>query len=113
MNNTTWMSIIGAAAIALGLSPKLAAEKLQVERVKAAETMNLPVRGQTMQQVEAKFGKPVKKHPPRGGQKPQWPVINRWEYSSFIVFFEKERVIDAVVLSDAKPVKPEPKPAKE
>jgi hypothetical protein len=50
-----------------------------------------PKRGVTMSQVEAKFGAPVTKHDAVGA-----PPITRWDYAGFSVFFERDRVIDAV-----------------
>ena len=50
-----------------------------------------PKRGITMTQVEAKFGAPVSKHDAVGQ-----PPITRWDYAGFSVFFEHDRVIDAV-----------------
>jgi hypothetical protein len=62
-----------------------------------------------MQEVEAKFGAPAEKLDPRGGQKHQWPTINRWNYPNFIVYFEKSRVIDAVAIkASASEVGPKP-----
>ena len=58
-----------------------------------------PKRGSTMTQVEARFGAPVERHaavssPGRPGQ----PPITRWDYAGFAVFFEHDRVIDAVAI---------------
>jgi hypothetical protein len=53
-----------------------------------------PKRGSTMDEVEKHFGAPVNRHPTVGA-----PPITRWDYSGFSVFFEKDRVIDAVVTS--------------
>jgi hypothetical protein len=53
-----------------------------------------PKRGTTMDEVEKHFGAPVNRHPTVGA-----PPITRWDYSNFSVFFEKDRVIDAVVTS--------------
>src|SRR3546814_4544980 len=53
-------------------------------------------RGMSMAQVEARFGAPSERLDARGGQKRQWPTINRWVYPGFVVYFEKSRVIDAV-----------------
>jgi hypothetical protein len=47
-----------------------------------------------MGQVEAKFGAPVTKHDAVGA-----PPITRWDYAGFSVFFERDRVIDAVTTS--------------
>jgi hypothetical protein len=53
-----------------------------------------PARGSTMTSVEKKFGAPVTRHPTVGA-----PPITRWDYAGFSVFFERDRVIDAVVTS--------------
>jgi hypothetical protein len=53
-----------------------------------------PERGSTMVGVERKFGAPVTRHPTVGA-----PPITRWDYPSFSVFFEGDRVIHAVVTS--------------
>jgi len=51
-----------------------------------------PARGMSMEQVAAKFGEPATKVPAVGK-----PPISRWEYPGFIVYFEHEHVIHAVV----------------
>ncbi len=55
-----------------------------------------PARGMTMAQVAGKFGDPVTKVPAVGK-----PPISRWEYSSFVVYFEGDHVIHAVVSASA------------
>ena len=72
------------------------AETLLVERVQEERASALPARGESMAQVEARFGAPTEQLDARGGQKRQWPAINRWVYPEFTVYFEKDRVIDAV-----------------
>jgi hypothetical protein len=57
-------------------------------------TVERPRRGTTMTEVEKHFGAPVEKHATVGQ-----PPITRWDYSGFAVFFERDRVIDAVVTS--------------
>jgi len=52
-----------------------------------------PARGATMNAVEAKFGAPQARHDAVGT-----PPITRWDYAKFSVFFEKDRVIDAVAV---------------
>ena len=69
----------------------------------------MPARGQSMQQVQAQFGAPSEQLQPRGGQKRQWPTINRWVYPQFTVYFEKQKVID-VVANQADPNEVGPKP---
>src|SRR3546814_8527112 len=71
----------------------------------------MPSRGMTMAQVEARFGAPAERLDARGGQKRQWPTINRWVYPGFVVYFEKSRVIDAVA-HKAAPNEVGPKPAR-
>jgi hypothetical protein len=55
-----------------------------------------PSRGATMAAVEARFGAPSQKHAAVGGGSAAQPAITRWDYPSFSVFFEKDRVIHAV-----------------
>jgi hypothetical protein len=51
-----------------------------------------PTRGARMADVEARFGAPQARHPAVGE-----PPITRWDYAGFAVFFERDRVIHAVV----------------
>lgn len=81
---------------------------LLIERVQE-EPGNLPRRGMTMAQVEARFGAPSDRLDPRGGQKRQWPTINRWTYPAFTVYFERTKVIDVVMTkSDPNEIGPKP-----
>jgi hypothetical protein len=57
----------------------------------APSNVERPARGQTKAAVEAKFGAPQTRHDAVGT-----PPITRWDYASFSVYFEKDRVIDAV-----------------
>jgi hypothetical protein len=50
-----------------------------------------PARGSLMKTVEKQFGAPATRHPTVGK-----PPITRWDYASFSVFFEGDRVIDTV-----------------
>ena len=72
------------------------ADTLLVDRVKQERGMSSPSRGMTMAQVERRYGAPVEKLTPAGGDAPTHPVINRWTYASYIVYFERDRVIDSV-----------------
>jgi hypothetical protein len=94
------------AAIAFGAGslavPQAAhADNLLIHRVQQEKGMNLPMRGMTMAQVEKKYGAPQRKLSPRGGDTKKHPVINRWEYSDFIVYFEHDHVIHAVLNTPA------------
>ena len=86
------------------------ADTLLIERTAVMDPAAVPVRGQSMVQVEARFGEPAQRLDPRGGQKRQWPTINRWGYPQFTVYFENNRVID-VVANQADTTEVGPKPA--
>ena len=95
-----------AAVLATGSAT---AETLLVDRANEKPAMSLPVHGQSMGQVESQYGAPQQKLDPRGGQKRQWPTINRWFYPAFTVSFEKQKVI-AVVANQAGANEIGPKP---
>lgn len=102
-----------AAALFVGLltvSSAASADTLLVQRVNQENKAAVPTRGQSMSQVEKRFGAPTQRLDPRGGQKKQWPTINRWVYPGFTVYFEKSRVID-VVANKATAEEIGPKPA--
>jgi hypothetical protein len=103
-------SALIAASLTLAFVAPAHADRLLIERAQASESANLPARGMTMAQVEAKFGAPAQKMEPRGGQRAQWPVIHRWQYPTFTVYFERSRVIDTV-LNQAAPMELGPAPA--
>jgi hypothetical protein len=48
----------------------------------------------TMHEVSEKFGAPANKIAPVGA-----PPISRWEYAGFVVYFEGDHVIHAVVVA--------------
>lgn len=99
-----------AIALAAMIAPLAAqADTLLIDRVQAEKSLPLPARGLSMSDVEARYGAPEERLEPRGGQNPNWPVINRWVYPGFIVYFEKNRVID-VVARKASPHETGPKP---
>jgi hypothetical protein len=55
-------------------------------------SIDRPRGGMTMQAVESRYGAPQERHAAVGK-----PPITRWDYSSFTVFFENDRVIHTVV----------------
>jgi hypothetical protein len=63
----------------------------------------MPKRGSTMGDVEKQFGAPVTRHATVGGGSPHQPPITRWDYNGFSVVFERDRVIDSVVVASAAP----------
>lgn len=111
-----WKSLIVAAGLVLASGSALAQQSqsdrrahgdvLLIEQVQKERGMHLPERGLSMAQVEAKFGAPLEKLETRGGGAPLQPPINRWRYAEFTVYFERSRVIHAVVnppVSDPRP----------
>ena len=85
------------------------ADTLLVDRASQKPAVATPARGLGMGEVEARFGAPQQKLEPRGGQKRQWPVIQRWVYPGFTVYFEKSRVIDVVInKASAEEIGPKP-----
>ena len=96
-------------AAMLAFAGAVSAETLLVDRVQQESKAAMPTRGMSMAQVEARFGAPADRLDPRGGQKHQWPTINRWSYAAFTVYFEKNKVIDAVAnQADADEIGPKP-----
>src|SRR5690606_23352134 len=99
-----------SAAALLAMAGTASADVLLIQRVEAKSQVALPERGLSMAQVEQRFGAPSERLDPRGGQKGQWPTINRWVYPQFTVYFERDRVIN-VVLNQAASNEVGPKPA--
>ena len=81
------------AVAILGTLSTANAESLIVENIdkSSASLTESPNRGMSMETVESKWGAPVQKRAAIGE-----PPISRWEYSSFIVYFEYSHVIHAV-----------------
>ena len=52
-----------------------------------------PQRGSSMAAVEAKFGAPANKSGPVGS-----PPLTKWFYPNFVVVFENDKVLHAVVV---------------
>ena len=91
-----------AVLLAIALAPSVAqADSLLVNRVQQEKGMNLPSRGMSMTQVEKQWGAPQRKLNPRGGDTAKHPVINRWDYANFIVYFEHSHVIHSVLNTPA------------
>jgi len=94
----SFASILAGTALSCALLASLpaSADTLLVDRTKQPAHAAVPTRGMSMADVEARFGVPSERLDPRGGQKRQWPTINRWVYPTFTVYFERNRVIDTV-----------------
>ena len=89
---TLKMSIV---ALALGLTAPAFSETLAVDgQVSVKPTgVETPQRGSTMTAVEQKFGAPANKSSPVGN-----PPITKWFYPNFVVVFENDKVLHAVVV---------------
>ena len=107
--STLFASLLPLSAIAIAQDAHVTqADVLLIQRVQE-EPGNLPARGMSMADVERTFGAPQSRMDPRGGQKRQWPTINRWVYPAYVVYFERNKVID-VVLTQATPSEVGPSP---
>lgn len=78
------------------LATAAGAEVLQVEANAPAAAADRPTRGSTMSSVEARYGAPTTRHAAVGD-----PPISRWDYPQFVVFFEHDRVLHAVLVRPA------------
>ena len=96
---TLKMSVV---AVALALAAPAFSETLAVDGQVAVKPSGVetPLRGVTMAAVEAKFGAPSNKSSPVGN-----PPITKWFYPNFVVVFENDKVLHAVVVGS------EPSPA--
>ena len=86
------LRIMTVFALLLGAFGTLNAQNLQTEGLSPSESDARPSRGMTAASVESKWGMPQSRRAPVGD-----PPISSWEYRDFVVFFEYDRVIHAVV----------------
>ena len=68
------------------------ADTLIVESVEAGVGVARPARGMTMDQVLHQFGEPQQRLGPVGE-----PPITHWVYGDYVVYFENQYVLHAVV----------------
>jgi hypothetical protein len=87
------MSVV---ALALGAAVPVFAETLAIDGQVAIKPAGIetPQRGSTMTAVEQKFGAPANKSSAVGN-----PPITKWFYPNFVVVFENDKVLHAVVVS--------------
>ena len=91
-------TVLAALGVACGLAvaPSFA-QNLQMAEAPAAEARaEMPTRGMSMAQVEARFGAPAERYAAVGQ-----PPITRWVYPSFVVYFEYQHVVHAVAVRPA------------
>ena len=83
-------------ALALGAAVPAFAETLAIDGQVAIKPAGIetPQRGSTMSAVEQKFGAPANKSSAVGN-----PPITKWFYPNFVVVFENDKVLHAVVVS--------------
>jgi hypothetical protein len=93
--------LVASAGFAAPQVARATGDTLLVHRVQEENGMNLPSRGESMAQVEKTYGAPMRKLSPAGGDTAKHPQINRWEYSTFIVYFEHSHVIHSVLNTPA------------
>jgi hypothetical protein len=84
------LSVLAIALAAPAISETLAIDGQVSLKATGVET---PQRGSTMAVVEAKFGAPANKGSPVGN-----PAITKWFYPNFVVVFENDKVLHAVVV---------------
>ena len=86
---------VSLVALGLGLALPAFSETLAVDGQVAVKPSGVetPQRGSTMTAVEAKFGAPANKSSPVGS-----PPITKWFYPTFVVVFENDKVLHAVVV---------------
>ena len=92
MRSAKLLVLLVGCAIAGGAAAETVVVDGQVQLEQS--TVARPGRGSTMHEVEAKFGAPAKRYPAVGK-----PPITRWDYPSFSVYFEFNRVVHSVVHS--------------
>jgi len=83
------MTLIALLFAAMGIA---SADTLQMDGAMASMNDGRPSRGMTQSSVESKYGSPASIQAPVGE-----PPITRWEYADFVVFFEYDKVIHAVL----------------
>jgi len=86
------LRILSAIALLAAFGAVANAETVSTSGITAASDDGRPSRGMTQASVESKYGSPNSVEAPVGD-----PPITRWVYSDFVVFFEYDRVIHAVV----------------
>jgi len=83
-----------AALMSAGAIPAVQAEDLAIPVGSQADRsqVSLPSNGMSQDSVRARWGAPQDTRGPVGE-----PPISQWHYSNFVVYFEHERVVHAVI----------------
>jgi hypothetical protein len=95
MRSTSKMlAFVTTAAVFVGTAlPSLADD---APPAPTAATADRPERGMHMNAVETRYGAPATRYPAVGQ-----PPITRWDYPGFVVYFENDLVLHAVVVTGA------------
>jgi hypothetical protein len=85
-----------AASLVVGATAPVLAETLAVDGQVTIKPSGIetPQRGSSMEAVQARFGEPSNKSSPVGN-----PPITKWFYPHFVVVFENDKVLHAVVIA--------------
>ena len=98
---TSAAAVLMSACMASSFQPAQA-DTFLIQRAHMGHSLARQMHGQSMAMVAQRLGAPTQKLEPRGGQKRQWPLINRWYYPEYTVYFAHGHVVD-VVLNHATP----------
>jgi hypothetical protein len=87
-----------ALALLVLAAPCAYADTLLIDGIDVDKQTNdsRPRAGLSMTAVESTYGAPSQRHAPVGGSVAEQPPITRWDYPSFSVYFEHDRVIHSV-----------------
>ncbi|UTW45902.1 hypothetical protein KFE80_03055 [bacterium SCSIO 12696] len=97
---TTLLTLVAGGAFFVGAAN---ADEVQIpvgQQAPEKQSLEKPRNGETKQQVQDKFGEPQKQNGPVGD-----PPISSWEYADYVVYFEHNRVLHAVLKGSAKATK--------
>lgn len=83
--------IIALTLIIVSASSISSADVLIIKRIEQEQSIDMPKRGISMNQVISHYGEPTIKKEPIG-----IPPITEWQYVDFSVYFENQWVINSV-----------------
>src|SRR5688572_3056237 len=85
--------LLAGLVVAVAAASSVSADELNTPPAPTASESRGPVRGMSMDKVEATFGAPIERVPAVGE-----PPITRWKYPGFEVYFEHQLVIHTVAI---------------
>ncbi|MEA1081756.1 hypothetical protein [Marinobacter qingdaonensis] len=93
-NKTMLGTLALAASLTLASVPSVLAEQLSIPVGSQAdrEAVSTPKIGMSQSSVRATYGDPLEIRGPVGQ-----PPISQWHYRNFVVYFERDRVLHAVL----------------